>query len=111
MRDPANWHRDPEYYINIIRAHEFAERQNVSLLEINGIGKARIRALWKTGINTADALAARPPEEVAAMMATVTTPTRNPQKMIDEVAKWQKQIRMLKALRHGRAMPPRGWPT
>ena len=111
MRDPANWHRDPEYYINIIRAHEFAERQNVSLLEINGIGKARIRALWKLGIKTADALVVTSPDDLAARLASLTAPPQKPHNMIAEVGRWQEQVRALKKLRDGKAMPPRGWPA
>ncbi|MFO0974192.1 MAG: hypothetical protein U1A27_12255 [Phycisphaerae bacterium] len=49
-------HRDPQFYARITRAHEFAERQVVSLLELDGLGRSGLRALWKAGITTADQL-------------------------------------------------------
>jgi hypothetical protein len=42
--------------VRILRAHEFAEKQKVSLMEIEGIGLRRIRLLWKAGITTAQEL-------------------------------------------------------
>ena len=37
-----------------LRAHEYAERQKVSLLEIEGLGWATLIKLWRNEIRTAD---------------------------------------------------------
>lgn len=61
-------YQDWNYWTLRIRTHEWAEHQLVSLLEINGVGKATVRALWRSGVTTAAILREADAEALARQL-------------------------------------------
>jgi hypothetical protein len=79
-----------------VRAHEFACGQVVSLLDVDGIGVATVRALYEVGLDTADKLAGCPAEQVAQLLAKFGVPKGDSRRRVEVVVRWQMQIRELK---------------
>lgn len=102
-RKRFSYHPDVQKYVRTIVAHEYAERQRVSFLEIDGLNKGRIRALWKADITTADALLNTPADEVARRMSPYCGVR------VEWVAGWQQQIADLLKEREGQVRGPLGW--
>ncbi len=91
-------------YVMTIRAHEFSERQRVSMLEIEGLGRGRIRALWKAGITTTEKLLATASEDVVQQVSEHLGGVR-----AESVEDWKRQIAELVESRQGRVLGPLGW--
>jgi len=88
-------HRDPEYWILRIRIHEWAEHQLVSLLDIPGVGKGTIRALWKVGVTTARMLIDADPEELARQLRPYGIPQCRAEQAPDRIRVWQRDARRI----------------
>jgi hypothetical protein len=78
-------HRNPEYWRLRIRTHEWAEHQLVSFLDIPNMGRGVIRALWKVGVTTAQALIAANPEELVERLRPYGIPS----------CRWQEEAKRL----------------
>ena len=85
-------HRDPEYWILRIRTHEWAEHQLVSFLDIPGIGKGTIRALWKVGVTTARMLMEADAEELARRLRPYNIPQCSLEEASEIIRNWQVEI-------------------
>ena len=99
-------HRDPEHYIKQIRAMELHER--VSLLEIPGIGKGRIRALHKINVTTASLLMEQDTDELVEGLqpfGVLPVDQSKARQMIDD---WKSVIKELLVEREGKALSPSG---
>jgi len=90
---------DPNFYTKIIRAHELAERQTVSLLEIPGIGRGTLKALWRGGITTADQFAAASTGKLAEVLSTRMPIYRNRERTQPTIKAWQNEIIRLRNAR------------
>ncbi len=90
---------DPNYYTKIIRAHESAERQTVSLLEIPGIGRGTLKALRRGGVTTADQFAAATPEKIADVLSVRMPLYRNRERTLPTIKAWQNEIIRLRQAR------------
>jgi hypothetical protein len=88
-------HRDPEYWIMRIRTQEWAEHQTVSLLDITGVGRATIKALWGVGVTTAKMLIDANPEELARQLQARGIPQCRPEDAPDIVRGWQREAEQL----------------
>ena len=64
-----NYDLSAQKYLRTIRAHEYAEHQKVSLLDVKGLRKGGTRALWKNGITTAQQLLDTPVDDVVEKLA------------------------------------------
>ncbi len=86
-------HRNPEYWRLRIRTHEWAEHQLVSFLDIPNMGKGVIRALWKVGVTTAQALIADNPEELVEQLRPYGIPSCRPDKAPGMIRRWQEEAK------------------
>lgn len=68
---PPHYSRSYPYFRRLIRAHEFAERQNVSMIDVFGRnrGLRRAKALWSVGIDTCDKLLVADVDQLATDIA------------------------------------------
>ena len=88
------------YYTRIIRTHEWAARQRVSLLEIPGLSMRHIKALWRVGVTTADLLADSDPvllydklrDYIATRPKMAHVIAKDPVRGVDMIQEWQEQI-------------------
>ncbi len=99
-----NYHSSVQPFIRTVGAREFAEREIVSLLGIEGIGKSCLRALWLTKITTASAL---PETETEAMVEKIRIHIGGVQPA--GIEHWKDQIRGLLLERKGMHVGPLGW--
>jgi len=92
--------RDPQlirmgYFRVRIRTHEWAEGECVSLLNVKGIGKARMNLLWQEGFNTASRIMETPTGELVERLAPHDSFFRNEAKTRKLIEHWRAQIREL----------------
>jgi len=99
-------HRDPEYYIMQIRSHEIAER--VSLLEVRGVGKEVIRALYKLDITTASLFLETCTGELVSRLATFDVLSKSRETAMKQIDDWKDAIRGLIREREGKTLTPTG---
>jgi hypothetical protein len=99
MRDGQ--HNKRLNYLNHIRVVEYAEGQSVSLLEIRGIGRSTIKALWSLGIQTAQQLFEAEPEKLGLCLRRKGLPLGNDQQAKQTIAAWQSEILTLMVDRTG----------
>lgn len=96
-------------YMNHLRVLEYAHRQVVSLLEIHGIGKGTIQALWQTGIDTAEALMACDVDLILAGLRAAGLPLGDAPQAKQVVLGWREQIRRKQDARKGCVPEPLPW--
>ncbi len=101
---PAPWEIRRHRFATFVRAHEFAERQIVSLFEIDGVARATIRTLHRIGVDTADKMLATPTEEIVEKLIPYQLPPGNVERKCKRVELWKKQIRQLKESRDKKPM-------
>jgi ABC-type phosphate/phosphonate transport system ATPase subunit len=82
--------------LSYVRAHELAEGQVVSLLEIDGIGKATLRALYKLEVDTADKVLAAPTSALLQELASYRLPVGKITQRQETIEGWKGQIQRLK---------------
>lgn len=89
------------YFRRTIRAHEFAERQTVSMIDLFGRqrGLRRAAALWKLGIDTCDKLLAADAAELAPRVTGQPRFPEDVEQTRQMIEQWQENIRSLKAAR------------
>ena len=93
----------PAKYKACIRAHEWAERQTVSLMNLRGLnptrrgGRRRLDALWRFGVKTADEVAAADVDELLEVLRKSVPETERA--LIEE---WKRHIEEWK--RHEEAL-------
>ncbi len=99
-------HRDPEHYVKQIRAMELHER--VSFLEIYGIGKRTIRALYKIKVTTASLFMERDTDELIAGLQPFGVLPIDEAKARKKIDDWKGEIQRLLNEREGKTLSPRG---
>ena len=99
-------HRDPEHYVKQIRAMEMHER--VSFLEIYGIGKRTIRALYKINVTTASLFMERDTDELIAGLQPFGVLPLDKAKARMKIDDWKDEIQRLLNEREGKTLSPRG---
>jgi hypothetical protein len=93
-------------YKNYVRAYEFAERQIVSLIDIDGIGRSTLYALYEIGMDTADKILATPTAEILEKLASHEVPRGKAERRQQIVDGWKVQIRELQL--HRKSDPSKG---
>lgn len=99
-------HRDPEHYVKQIRAIELHER--VSFLEIHGIGKRTIRALYKIKVTTASLFMERDTDELIEGLQPFGVVPIDEAKARNKIDEWKGEIQRLLNEREGKTLSPRG---
>lgn len=99
-------HRDPEHYVKQIRAMELHER--VSFLEIYGIGKRTIRALYKIKVTTASLVMERETDDLVGGLRPFGLMPHDQAKARQKIDDWKAEIQRLLDERAGKTLTPRG---
>jgi len=93
------------YFRLRVRTHEWAERQRVSLLDVDGIGKAYLRMLYACDLSTADRIMATPAAEIVARLSHYASFPQTPDKARRTVLAWKIDICARWAVRTGESLP------
>ncbi|MCB9865704.1 MAG: helix-hairpin-helix domain-containing protein [Phycisphaerales bacterium] len=93
------------YFRLRVRTHEWAERQRVSLLDVDGIGKAYLRMLYACDLSTADRIMATPTGEIVARLSHYPNFPQTPDKAQRTVLAWKRHLVELWRAHVGETLP------
>ncbi len=99
-------HRDPELYVKQIRSMELHER--LSFLEIYGIGKRTIRALYKINVTIASLFMKRATDDLIDDLQPFGLMPLDQDKARRKIDDWKTEIQRLLDEREGKTLTPRG---
>lgn len=96
------------YFRMRVRAHEWAERQRVSLLDVRGLGKAYLRVLYREKLSTAARIMTTSSPAIARRMRQLASFPQDSESGVKLINDWKRQIIELWRNQTSDPLPP-GW--